>query len=332
MRRTKPVMRNTSGRPHSRAVSLRRASAAFVVGALLMGARHAKADEAIAASAVDTRGADGLRADLERLVSTEEDNGWFLDRVHIENVYNTLIQSVCRATVAARREARAQLLTELYAIGDPRELYAIDKERSSRVNKALHLQRMHDALDRAMTGAEKECPFWVEPKVGFDGRQTDRNRFTLSLESGGLFQLRRQGGVGGYGGGAGLRVLPGYGFGRFTLLGGIEMAGGAITNIDGPTQLVITYMPAVPVILRINDNNWHYDIEIAGVSLFQNGNMSLSYGGRVGFGIGLAALRTRFFIPWAGVAIAYEHYFENQARPAAHFIRGGLRIGFMWDP
>ncbi len=99
-----------------------------------------------------------------------------------------------------------------------------------------------------------------------------------------------------------------------------------------PTELVINYFPALPVVLRFHDVSWHYDAEIAPVSWFQADDGDFSYGVRLGGGIGVAALRTRGFLPWAGLAIGYEHYFESGGRPEAHFIRGGLRVGFMLDP
>jgi hypothetical protein len=281
---------------------------------------------------VDARGAQGVRADLERIVASEEGNGWFLDRTHFDAIYPVLLQTVCRASSAAREDVLATLDEESKAAGDPRELFNQDGRRSSRVDEALHLQRMRDALQRTLDTAERDCPFWVRPSVGYDGRQTDRKRFSLSLETGGLFQVRQSAGAWGYGAGGGVRILPGYGFGRFSLLGGIELTGGAMTNVVSQSQFTINYLPAIPLVLRIHDTNWHYDFEIAGVGLFQGDNTALSMGTRVGMGIGLSALRTRFFIPWAGLAVAYEYYFENDRRPMAHFFRGGLRIGFQWDP
>jgi hypothetical protein len=73
-------------------------------------------------------------------------------------------------------------------------------------------------------------------------------------------------------------------------------------------------------------------MEVAAVSLFQADDFRMSYGARAGLGIGVSALRTRSFLPWAGAAIAYEHYWANADRPAAEFFRAGLRVGVVWDP
>jgi hypothetical protein len=77
---------------------------------------------------------------------------------------------------------------------------------------------------------------------------------------------------------------------------------------------------------------WHYDFEVAPVALFQADDGNISFGGRVGFAIGVFALRTRNVLPWVGAGIAYEHYFESGGRAPAEFLRGGLRAGAVWDP
>jgi hypothetical protein len=195
---------------------------------------------------------------------------------------------------------------------------------------------MRQVLEMASSGADKDCPFWVEPRRGYDGRQTDRNRFTLSLETGGLLQIRQTAGSFTYGGGGVARILPGYGFGHVSVLAGIEFAGGAmLRQREGESGFVVNYFPAIPALVRVHPSrarNWHFDFEAAAVSLFQADDGRFSYGGRAGFAVGLSALRTRFIIPWAGAAIAYEHYFPGGGRAAADFVRAGLRIGFVWDP
>jgi hypothetical protein len=229
----------------------------------------------------------------------------------------------------------AELERRVALAGDPRALYeAAGRRRSRAVSHALDVGRQHRALRLASAGAEQDCPFWVEADPEFQGRQTDRNRFTLSLETGGNAQLRQTAGTWTLGGGGLARVLPGYGFGgRFSVLAGIEFGGGAMLrpNTD-PTEFVINYFPALPIILRLHDVAWHYDFELAPVAIFQADDGDFSFGGRAGFSMGLFALRTRGVLPWAGAAIAYEHYVESGGRPAAHFIRGGLRVGVVWDP
>lgn len=280
----------------------------------------------------DVRGKQGILADVNRIVLAEEGNGWVLDRVAITAMYPNVLQTVCRATLNARQAALRDLTAELARVGDPKVLYQRSGSLTSTVEAALHVQRMLATLQAVVDGAAADCPFYIRPQRGYDGRQTDRNRMTLSMETGGLVQFRYTNQELSYGGGGGLRILPGYGFGRWSLLGGIELSGGAMVKANDTSKFVLNYFPAVPVVVRLRGTMWHADVEAAAVSLLQGDNTNLSYGGRLGVGIGISALRTRFIIPWAGIGIAYEYFVESGGRPAASFLRGGVRLGFQWAP
>jgi hypothetical protein len=60
--------------------------------------------------------------------------------------------------------------------------------------------------------------------------------------------------------------------------------------------------------------------------------MRLSYGARIGPAFSLTALRRRNVLPWAGLAMGYENYFESGGRQPTHFLRDGFRIGLPWTP
>ena len=279
--------------------------------------------------------ARGLIADMERIVAAQESGSWFVDEGAYREMYEDLMESACRATPDARQLARAELVRRSQAAGDPRALYEREgRRRTSLVDDALIAERQLRALDHALKGVDRDCPFWVEPDPEFLGRQTDRNRFTLSIETGGMAQLRQTAGTWTLGGGGTARLLPGYGFGgSISILGGIEFGGGAMLRPNTePTEFVINYFPAIPLVLRVHDVAWHYDFELAPVALFQADDGDFSFGGRMGFALGVFALRTRGVLPWVGAAVAYEHYLESGGRPRAHFVRGGLRAGIVWDP
>ncbi len=288
-----------------------------------------------ASAAAPSPQAESLLDDLERIVSAEESSGWFLDQQAQDSIRGNVLQSVCRTSEAARSEALAELERRHALLGDARSLFErAGRSLTSEVEQSLLVEREIAALRSANERAATDCPFWAPPEPTFRGRQTDRDRFTLNLESGGNAQLRETEGSWTLGGGGLMRLLAGYGFsGRMTLLAGIEFGGGAMIkpNVE-PTELVINYFPALPVVLRVHSVAWHYDFEAAPVALFQADNGSFSYGMRGAFGLGLSALRTRGFLPWAGAAVAYEYYVPSGGRAAQHFIRGGLRVGFMWDP
>jgi hypothetical protein len=280
--------------------------------------------------------ADGLVLDVERIVGAEESSGWFSDTEAQRAMNAAMLESVCRATPRAREVARAVLSRRARDAGNPRLTFArAGGEVDDATERALTAERRLVALDRALAAAGRECPFWVEPSESFEGRQTDRDRFTLSLETGGMLQVRQYAGGWTYGGGGAGRLLGGYGFGgRFSLLAGPEFGGGAMLEskgTDGNSEFVINYFPAVPLVARWHSLAWHWDAEVAPVGWFQASDGRLSYGGRVGFSLGVAALRTRGVIPWAGAALAYEHFPPSGGRDRAHFIRGGLRVGIVWD-
>ncbi|HEY6722417.1 MAG TPA: hypothetical protein VI197_00260 [Polyangiaceae bacterium] len=280
------------------------------------------------------RQAQGLLADVERLVSAEQSLGWVVDRVQLDDMYPSLLESICPTLPSSREIALAELQRESRELGDPLTLYQADRALTDRVEDALAAKRRLIALEHGLEGALRECPFWIEVDPEFEGIQTDRNRFTLNVESGGVAILRQTAGDWTLGAGGFGRVMPAYGFaGSWTLLAGGEFGGGALIRPgDETTGLVVNYFTAAPVVARLRDVSWHYDIELAPVALFQTDDLRVSYGARLGTTVGLSALYTTGVIPWAGVSVAYEYYVESGGRPAAHFIRGGFRAGLSWDP
>ncbi|PKN42450.1 MAG: hypothetical protein CVU63_12480 [Deltaproteobacteria bacterium HGW-Deltaproteobacteria-20] len=301
---------------------------------LLAWAACAHADPSQDDAAVE-RSASGLLADVERIVDIQETLGWYVDEQAYEDIRDPMMRSVCKAVPQVRQRALEIMGDSVMSSESAPDSYEAGGRRlTPEVVLARAKQRQHDALSRAVKDATKDCPYWDEPDMDFEGRQTDRNRFTLSMETGGLIQIRRSEGTWTYGGGGAGRLLSGYGFnGTLSLLAGVEFGGGGLL-IPGsdPTQFAINYFPALPVVLRWHQSSMHYDLEVAPVGLFQASDTSLSYGGRVGVGGGFSALRTQGVMPWAGMAVAYEHHLESGGRPKTHFLRGGIRVGFVWDP
>lgn len=272
--------------------------------------------------------------DVRRIVKAEEASGWLLDESAARQIHPALMESVCRAPLAARRLALSRLERESQAMGDPEAVYAEDgRELTSRVEEALTARRSLEALDRAIRVAPEQCPFWLHPEPNFRGRQSTRDRAILNFDTGGTVQLRRMAGDWTLGAGGFGRLLGGYSFTRVSLLAGIELGGGAMLEPrTDPTEFVINYFPALPVIVRFHYQAWHLDLEGAAVALFQAGNTDLSYGARGGLTVGLSALRLRGILPWVGLGVATEYHFDNAARPEAVYLRSGLRVGGVWDP
>lgn len=76
----------------------------------------------------------------------------------------------------------------------------------------------------------------------------------------------------------------------------------------------------------------YISIEAAPVALFEADNTHLSFGVRIGGAFAFTALRRRNVLPWAGLAMSYEYYFDGGGRGPIQFFRAGLRIGLPWDP
>jgi hypothetical protein len=285
------------------------------------------------ARADDAAGARSLLDDVARVVAAEEMDDWFADREALAAIGEHLLPSVCNASVAARDSALATLRVRHASLGDARRLFTLQGELSSEVVAARTAERQLLALEHTLD-RQTECPFWIRPRYGFRGLQSDRGRLTLSIESGGDVRIRRTRSQWTFGGGGGGRVLAGWGFdGRHTLLSGVELIGGALVRPgSNASELVFNYFPAAPLIFRARRLTWHFDVETALVSLFEADNTRLSWGARLGGAFAFTALRRRNVLPWAGIAIAYEHYFEGGGRAPIHFVRGGLRIGLPWDP
>jgi hypothetical protein len=311
-----------------------RSVAPFVLFLSLTPESHAAAPSPPPALEQDCEAAHALTADVRRIVAGEETSGWFSDADAFRSMDEPVLESVCQATPGARALSLASLRAERARAGDARELYRAAGELTDAVERALTADRKLRALERALARVEKECPFWMAPDRSFAGLQSDRKRVTLSLETSGYVQLRETESDWTYGGGGMGRLLFGWGFdGRTTLLFGPELGGGALIRPGtSASQFVINYFPAVPFVLRMHELTWHWNIEAAPVALFQADDTRVSFGGRIGGAFGLTALRTRNVLPWAGLAIDYEYYPRGGGRAPTHFIRGGLRFGFPWDP
>jgi hypothetical protein len=271
-----------------------------------------------------------LVTDLERMVEVQQAGGWRIDRYELEDMIPAALQTVCKVPKETRARALVWYDRRIALLGGPVEAaYAKTKDLSP-LKPLLFVTRVRMLLVETDRRALTECPFWLDPDRNFQGIQSDRNRFTLNLETGGLIQLRKTEGRWTYGGGGVIRGLVGRGFEHTSILFGAEFAGGAMIKVGGGGTFVINYFPALPFVLRMHDRTYHYDVEIAPMALFQGDDTRFSWGMRFGIGGGVQSRRTRGLIPWAGIAFAYETYFPG-ARPQMSFLRGGLRVGIVWN-
>jgi hypothetical protein len=307
---------------------------ALLAGLLLV--RSAVAEEAAPAaghSSPNAASVDALVFDIVRIVDAEEGGGWLLDETAQRNIEATVMQSVCRAAPEVRAGAFERLERQSRELGDARSAFERDHgELTSRVEAALSAERRAAAARHAGELAPR-CPFWVHADADFKGLQSTRDRLVTNFDTGGIVQLRRTQGEWALGAGGFGRALVGYSFTHVSVLSGIEFGGGALLQPKtNPTQFIINYLPAVPVIVRLHYQAWNIDLEGASTGLFQAGDTRLSYGVRSGITVGVSSLRLRGILPWVGIGVASEYYFANSARPGAFFLRGGLRVGGVWAP
>lgn len=309
-------------------------SIAVMAASGMNAARTASAAEPPARSSAEA----ALLADLEKMVESEQSLGWTVDRYEIDEMMPTALLSVCEATEETRAAALAHLDAQIAALGGPvEEAY----ERSGRdldaIEELLFATRVRALLDEAALRAARpggECPFWIQPSESFQGRQSDAYRFTLHLEGGGLLLLHRSEGKIRPGGGGAGRVLLGYGVDRsWTAMAGVELGGHAqFEQTATETHFPISFVGALPLVLRHHSRTWHYDAELAGIGYFTQADTRVSPGLRGGALIGFSGLRLRSIMPWAGVGIAFEYVIATSFRDAAWTLRAGARVGFDIDP
>jgi hypothetical protein len=299
---------------------------------LVRGAFGAEPAPAVAPVASEAS-VDALVFDITRIVASEESSGWLLDETALHGIEADIMQSVCHAPPAVRAGALERLERDSRALGDSRSAFERDHgQLTSRVEKALSAERRVAAARRGSELAAR-CPFWVTPDPDFRGLQSTRERFITNFDTGGIVQLRHTQGLWALGAGGFGRALAGYSFTHVSVLSGIEFGGGALLEPKtNPTQFIINYLPAVPVIVRLHRQAWSVDLEGASTALFQAGNTQFSYGVRGGLTVGLSSLRLHGLLPWVGLGVASEYYFANSARPGAFFLRGGFRVGGVWAP
>ncbi|RLB61898.1 MAG: hypothetical protein DRI90_10320 [Deltaproteobacteria bacterium] len=277
-----------------------------------------------------------LYSDTRQVVDTRQRIGWVIDRTEYEGAAPSLLQSVCQVHLEKRIELLDWLDSRIEEEGGPAEAaYRREGEDLDAIDELLTLERMRGALEYADALTNDDCPFWLEPDEDFDGIQTDTFRFVLLAESFGAMSLILRGGVQ-LGGGGALRILPGYGLNdRLTLAGGIEIGGsGALSGVgtDEKQEIVARPTGALPVLLRVHDDTWVYDLELAALTQYYEDSLSFPPGGRIAVGGGIKTVRIGSIMPIAVGFVAYEIEPAYRDLPVSHAFRIGTRVGIDYDP
>jgi hypothetical protein len=276
-----------------------------------------------------------LFRDLERQVTVAEAAGWGADRLEIAGMTEASLQSVCRVDPLARQSLIAWLDTRIAELGGPVEVAWRDRgKKLGKVEDLLLYTRIRTLLVEVDGLAPHDCPFWLEPKHPFRGRQISDGRWQLSFGGGGKGIVTRQGDVNDLRfGGAGRLLL-----GRVLAGGDAIYAGGEVgANAGFPrdefgnrSKLVIGVDVVAPVVYRRTGTNAYWEIEAGWLGHANEKDWSnFDHGIHIGFAIGARALRQRFVFPGAAVGISYERLFLDG--DDLRSVKVGARVAFDLD-
>jgi hypothetical protein len=260
--------------------------------------------------------------------------GWGVDRVEIENVLKSSLDSVCRVEPLARRMLREWLDGELMRLGAPVEVAYNERGRKlSKVEDLLVMTRVSKLLRRAEEVAN-ECPFWLEADEPFRGRQISDGRWQISFGGGGKGIFVRQGDREDINAGGAGRLLLGRTFaGGNALYTGIEIGGSAAFPRDETgerTALVIAADFVAPLVYRRTLTNAYFEFEGGWLGRTTETDWGeFDHGVHVGLAFGARALRTRFLFPGAALGISYERTFLDG--DDIRVIKVGARVAFDLD-
>ena len=255
-----------------------------------------------------------LFRDLERQVTVAAATGWGIDRLEIDRILETTLDSTCRVSERDRRSLHQWLDDEISREGGPvDEAWRQRGKDLANVDDLVRLTRVRALLARA-EATSSDCPFWIEPEAPFRGRQISQSGWQLTFGGGGKATLTTQGGHSDLSYGGAGRLLLGRifdeGDGLYT---GLEFGGNATFPKDAAgmrTGPVIGFDAVAPLVFRHTLVNTYFEVEGGWyghsseekVSAIQQGiHLGASFGGR--------ALRARFLFPGAAFELAWERLF-----------------------
>lgn len=276
-----------------------------------------------------------LFRDLERQVTVTAATGWGIDRMELDGMLETALDSVCRVDPLARRALARWLEAELARLGGPVEVAWRKRGKElSRVRDLLVVTRIQKLLARAEELAH-ECPFWIEPEPVFSGRQISEGRFQITFGGGGKGIALAQGDEIDFSAGGAGRLLVGRmlhdGHGIYA---GIEIGGSAAFPKDemgtrSSIELAADFV--TPVVYRHTLTNSYLEFEAGWIGRSTERDWGeLDHGIHAGIAIGARALRTRFVFPGAAFGLSWERLFLD-GEPDVTMIKVGVRVALDFD-
>ncbi|HUH01323.1 MAG TPA: hypothetical protein VML75_04965 [Kofleriaceae bacterium] len=278
-----------------------------------------------------------LYRDLERIVTVASTTGWYVDRIELEELETDALLSACAVPPSARADLMAWLDERIAAAGGPvREAYLERGRKLSKVKDLLRLTRIRMALERAVSAAEADCPFWIEPSPAFAGRQISDDRWHLSLGGGGKGTLVMQGSEQDLKFGGAGRLLVGRSTGdRIGLYAGLESGASASFPRDETGErgeLVVALDFVAPLVMRYTLVNSYWELEAGPLGTINELDRELIPGVHLGAAVGGRATRNRWFFPGAVFGVSWERTFPDamQGEPV-QYIKVGFRVAIDID-
>lgn len=268
----------------------------------------------------------GLYVDLRRGVGERESDGWGLDRVAVQEVASTTLDSACAAGPEVRARVAEWLDGELdRAGGVPRTGSRLLPHNRLRVARVRAVLRWWD-------DNPDECSSFGPADPDFRGVESDSGRFVVIAQIVlGLSGFLRDGHFT-IGPGLGYQLIPAYGVTpRVTL--GIGLETGALTEFRrdsaaGDQILAGEFLVGVPVLVRFLDGATVFDVEAALSTRLDGIEPLWPPGFRAAVGYGSAGMRVNGLMSslvfWAG----YEYQPPRDGSSAEHIFRAGTRFGF----
>lgn len=258
-----------------------------------------------------------LFRDLERQVTIAAATGWGVDRIELENMLETTLDSTCRVHPLARRSLKTWLDDQIAQQGGPVEEAWRERGKDlKKVDDLLVLTRVRLLLVRAEESSH-ECPFWIEPDDSYLGRQFSVRRFQLSIGGGGKGIVIQQGNDADISAGGAGRLL----FGRMLANGdgiyaGLEVGGSAAfpkDDLGNRTALQLAADVVAPLVYRRTFLNSYLELEAGWIGRTTERDWEhYDHGFHVGMAFGARALRTRFVFPGAAFGISYERVWGDE--------------------
>lgn len=259
---------------------------------------------------VDTS-AHALYRDLERQVSVAGATGWGIDRLEIDRMVETALDSACRVAEPERKALRQWIDAEMVREGGPVDVAWRQRGKDlDSVDDLLRLTRVRALLVRADESIA-DCPFWIEPERPFLGRQISASTWQLTFGGGGKATVTMQGGRSDLSFGGAGRVLLGRIFeGGDGLYTGLELGGSATFPKDAAgmrTGPVLGFDLVAPVVYRRTLLNTYFEVEAGWLGHSNEEDLTaIEQGVHAGISFGARALRARFLFPGAAFGIVWE--------------------------